>query len=67
MLLFTCIYLKGCRAGRVAQVVEHLPSKHKTLNSNHSTEKKKKNWAGWGHGSSGRTPEEVGPGFNPQY
>jgi hypothetical protein len=29
------------RAGRVTQVVEHLPSKHETLCSNPSTEKKK--------------------------
>jgi hypothetical protein len=30
------------RAGRVAQVVEHLPSKYEALSSNSSTEKKKK-------------------------
>jgi hypothetical protein len=31
------------RAGRVAQVVEHLPSKHKALHSNPNTAKRKKN------------------------
>jgi Ni,Fe-hydrogenase I small subunit len=39
-------YLKNTqlkkRAGRVAQVVEHLSSKHKALRSNPSTDKKKK-------------------------
>jgi hypothetical protein len=32
------------RAGRVAQVVEHLPHNHEALNSNTSTTKKKKVW-----------------------
>jgi hypothetical protein len=33
----------------VTQVIEHLPSKHKALNSNHSIAKKKKNYfkKGW--------------------
>jgi hypothetical protein len=30
-------------AGGVAQVVQHLPSKHEPLSSNHSTAKKQKN------------------------
>jgi hypothetical protein len=33
---------KAKRAGGMTQVVECLPSKYKTLNSNHSTAKKKK-------------------------
>jgi hypothetical protein len=33
---------KGERAGSMAQIVEHLPSKHKVLISNPSTAKKKK-------------------------
>jgi hypothetical protein len=32
---------KAKRAGGMAQVIEYLPSKHKTLNSNPSTQKKK--------------------------
>jgi hypothetical protein len=37
------------RAGSVAQVLEHLPSKHKAFSSNPSTTKTNKKWSkmGW--------------------
>jgi hypothetical protein len=35
--------MTNTRAGVVAQVIEHLPSKSKTLSSNPSTTQKKKN------------------------
>jgi hypothetical protein len=41
------------RAGRVAQVVEHLPSKHEVLNSNPSTAPIKKTKANKGKEESG--------------
>jgi hypothetical protein len=36
------VKMARCRAGAVAQVVEHLPSNHEALSSNSSTAKKKK-------------------------